>query len=563
MATEKHKQSFQSTSGSKITSFFTRATESSEKIKEVAAAEGTFIYHTVKHAHSYLSANCSSNLFFTMFPDSQIAQKYSCGRTKATKIVQNVLAPAAREIVLNDLLNCKYFSIGTDASNKGNIKTFPLTLRYFSSREGVTSKLLCFFSLDSETSKDISNALIAELQKYGLSVGNITAYSADNAAVNFGKNQSVFVELKKHNPNLIPMGCNCHILHNMMKRSHSLLTFDLEYIIVKCYNEFSSSTKKTAELKKIFDWCELDWSELLRHVSTRWLSLIPALERLLKNFPAIKSYFLTCESTSPILKKFFEHELAEAYLAFVANVGGTICSNIKKLETDNFLALDLYNIMKSIRTSLRDRLEQHFYGFVAQNLLRKCSNDSANIIFKKEADAFLEKCIFYLEKWFDFDNHKYKNLSVFNLNHVPSFDDFQIIINDFNLGPNIDVDVLFDEFCVLKEYVKQKIEDDKFKSLSSDKKWVDFFKNNSAKNFETLSNFIFSLPHSNADSERIFSLMFNAWRKDRNKAALKTVESELLIKYNFAFTCTDFKKFLLSKDGDSVLQKIKQSEKYS
>lgn len=106
--------------------------------------------------------------------------------------------------------------------------------------------------MDCETSKDISNSLITtELQKYGLSISNVAAYSAFNAAVNFGKNESVFVELKKYNPNLIPMGCNCHILHNMIKTSHSLLTFDLEYIVVKCYNEFSSSTKNTTELKKM------------------------------------------------------------------------------------------------------------------------------------------------------------------------------------------------------------------------------------------------------------------------------------------------------------------------
>lgn len=67
----------------------------------------------------------------------------------------------------------------------------------------------------------------------------------------------------------------------------------------------------------------------------------------------------------------------------------------------------IYTTLIEIRTSLCDRLEQHFYGFVAQNLLQKCDNNSANIIFKKEADAFLEKFIFYLEKWFDFVNHKY------------------------------------------------------------------------------------------------------------------------------------------------------------
>lgn len=76
---------------------------------------------------------------------------------------------------------------------------------------------------------------------------------------------------------------------------------------------------------------------------------------------------------------------------------------------------------------------------------------------------------------FDFDNHKYKRLSVFNLNQVSRFDDFQSIINNSSFAHNIDVDILFDEFCVLKQYAKQKIKDEKFNNLKADKKWVDFF----------------------------------------------------------------------------------------
>lgn len=152
MLTEKHKRLHESKSGSKITSFFTKSSSDSfdKEGKSVAAAEGAFIYHTVKHAHSYLSADCSGNLFSCLFPDSKIAKKYNCGRTKATKVIQNVLAPAYRELIIKELSNnnnnrCKYFSIGTDASNKGNVKTFPLVLRYFNKNVGVTSKLLSFF----------------------------------------------------------------------------------------------------------------------------------------------------------------------------------------------------------------------------------------------------------------------------------------------------------------------------------------------------------------------------------------------------------------------------------
>jgi hypothetical protein len=73
------------------------------------------------HHHSYVSQDCGMKLNSKLYTDSKLAEKMRCGRTKATAIVQNVLSPSSIEMVLNDLHDCP-FSVGTDASNKGNIK---------------------------------------------------------------------------------------------------------------------------------------------------------------------------------------------------------------------------------------------------------------------------------------------------------------------------------------------------------------------------------------------------------------------------------------------------------
>lgn len=97
-----------------------------------------------------------------MFEDSPTAKKFTCGKIKCTKMVTNVLAPAFIKKFIADLEN-KPFSIGTDASNKGNVKTFPLVVRYFDRHVGICTKLLSFYSLQGETSIEIATSLKYEI----------------------------------------------------------------------------------------------------------------------------------------------------------------------------------------------------------------------------------------------------------------------------------------------------------------------------------------------------------------------------------------------------------------
>lgn len=82
-------------------------------------------------------------------------------------------------------------------------------------------------------------------------------------------------------------------------------------------------------------------------------------------------------------------------------------------------------------------------------------------------------------------------------------------------------------------------------------------------NFEKICNFIFSIPHSNAGTERIFSLMFSFWRKERNELLIENLESELIVKTNFEYTCTEFYNFFKTEVGkNSIVKYVQKSDKY-
>ena len=102
--------------------------------KEIAAAEGSLVYHGVKHGHSYLSQQCTTNVIKTIFSSSSnIGKSISCARTKSSAITLNVFIPYFTEQVLVGVKEAYYYSIMFDASNKRNTKFFPVCVQYFRS----------------------------------------------------------------------------------------------------------------------------------------------------------------------------------------------------------------------------------------------------------------------------------------------------------------------------------------------------------------------------------------------------------------------------------------------
>ncbi len=63
-----------------LTSVIPSATE----VQTTSAVEGTFVYHGVKHGHSYVSQQCTINLCKNLFESSStVAKSLSCARTKS------------------------------------------------------------------------------------------------------------------------------------------------------------------------------------------------------------------------------------------------------------------------------------------------------------------------------------------------------------------------------------------------------------------------------------------------------------------------------------------------
>jgi len=104
---------------------------------------------------------------------------------------------------------------------------------------------------------------------------------------------------------LVGFGCPAHVLHNWIQHGADLMPVDVEAIVLKVFNYFAVYTVRTEALKDFCEFVDVNYQQLLYHSKTRWLSLFPAIERMLQLFPALKAYFLSISQPPLLIKKFF------------------------------------------------------------------------------------------------------------------------------------------------------------------------------------------------------------------------------------------------------------------
>jgi len=293
ISTTNHKKKFTVVSTSSPISKFMIKQDTQEELL-ITAAELTTAYKVVKHHQSFSSLDCIVKLNAMMYSDSKIAAKQSTARTKATAIIKNILAPNSVSEIKKKLQEVSYYGIGTDASNHKAEKMFSLILQYFTEDDGIQHKLLKFDSLKNET---ISKYCIDTLRQLQIPLDKLIAFCGDNTNTNFGGLQrrgqcNVFHKIKEDLGRPIEgIGCPAHILHNTISSASGILSIDVEVIVLKIFNYFVIYTVRTEKLKEFCSIVDINYQTLLSHSRTRWLSLMPAVERILKLWTPLKIFF--------------------------------------------------------------------------------------------------------------------------------------------------------------------------------------------------------------------------------------------------------------------------------
>lgn len=529
---------------------------------KITAAELCKVYHDVKHHQSYRSVDCGVKVDREIFSDSPTAKGMTCGRTKAKALCENVIAPYSVQSHTDYIKeNNLPFSVATDASNKGTTKCFPIVVRYFHFDEGIQHVLLDFYSDSNETSEAITNQLLAKLEMSGLEVKNMSAYAADNASVNYGKHNSVYQKLKLSQKDVLPANCLAHILHNATRYAASSLDVDVENAVLKVYSHFSISASRTAQLKEFCEFVEVEECNLLRHVVTRWLSLLPSIDRILKYWKALTSYFQSAgdgECARVVWRCFGEerNEVSETYFLFLSHVLKVFSDTIEALEAKSFSITSVFKVMTELKQKLERRMKDRFFGFAVNTKLKQLPSCQSK---KCEADflLFYERAKKYISERYDFsDTSFHSKVAKLGLTTAVPFEDYSAAVQACNL--DIDMDGLYEEYAM----VEGSFSSPEMEGCQSEERYLKLFSKADVPlvNLRKVSAYIFSIPCSNAHTERVFSLMTTAWRNERNRLDVDSVKAELQVCVNFTYPCTEmYKKFNGNK---KLLDAARKEQKY-
>ncbi|XP_043384623.1 zinc finger protein 572 isoform X4 [Chelonia mydas] len=307
---------------------------------------------------------------------------------------------------------------------------------------------------------------------------------------------------------------------------------------------------------------------------------------LLKNWPALKSYFVSKgeETVSCAIWAFLSEQedavsdddiitLPELYIYFVHNIMSHFNHAIKVLESDYIQVTELYAIFSKLRREIQIRQEQGFYGYKVTQFLKKLPPNEQNK-FVGDAQRVYTRMLQYLEKWFDFsENSFYMLCAPLNLDGPLELDKLCALTT--NLDIQVDGDELFTEMCTLNDVLPT------LKSLTNDPEltlcqeqqerhhrinvsevWVEFFKHWEAPNLLKIVQHVLAIPPSNAFVERVFSVMKNLWTDERNRLQVDLVKAELFVHFNYKMTCAEFAGFLKTEAAKELVVAARKEQKY-
>lgn len=535
-------------------------------------AEHNVAFHTADHLIPLLK-EC--------FPDSKIAKGMQLKRQKCVQIVKNVIGKEERDEII-DVIRKNNFSIlvdeSTDISDK---KSLCLLVRFVCPVSGlVQTRLLELISVDARDSsavklyEAVKNCLIEK----DIPLENIIGLACDGANVMIGQHNSLFSHLKSDVPHLVLMKCICHTSALVASKCSKELPDFVEKIVSKISTYVNGSPRRNAILTEVQDLFEEKRRKMLKLSITRWLCFYDCISRIVDNYDVLQTFFALAvgegDKTAKSILEILEDKRTKAYLLFLKYV-------LNKLNKFNALFQGRNVLIHKIVSSSKQLLKEFCIDYMKLNVIDQVETvnvcypgnfkELGMIYLGPDCESFLKtlpqeianeirkKCLGYyvagakdMQERLPLRNNLLQELRFIDpiialdgtgRESLQGFPCLRVAFNNF---------INFDEAEI--EWQRLLIIDNEkkvhLKTQPLDEMWqeisliTDFTDALLFKNISALARLAMTMPHSNAEAERIFSIVTDVKTKKRNRIGAEALNAVCVIRSSFQsknIDCTSFK----------------------
>lgn len=334
---------------------------------EVLRAEILWALKCVKSTFSFASNAGNNQLFASMFHDSKIAQSYRMSETKCKYLVQFGICPWILENLKNDLKGNPFSFLFDETTTSQIKKQFDGYVRFESRQQGnIVDRYCGSLFLGHCDAEHLVNTFFDFGKRMEWEIEWLLQIMMDGPRVNLSFERKLVDSLNRTNEkSMIDIGtCNLHKVNNGYKYGLKKLSFDFEGFATDLHFFFKNSSARRSDYQFMELVTEVETSFMIKHVSSRWLSLKKVLNRILDQWQNLHEYFL----------KFLPKEKRFA----------------KEIEST-----DRYQRIRKLLTSETSRLYMSFAVYLADNLESfiiqfQCSKPMVHVLYPAMGDLFFK-----------------------------------------------------------------------------------------------------------------------------------------------------------------------------